>query len=108
MIGNFPASLNFNRLLFLKPNRFLCNQLQVLPDHRPAVALPSPIISRGFQISNFENKGALSQLKLEVKVRELSLLLRRIKRGISSIVRPTKDGAGPEHLKIGSYASLPS
>ena len=33
MIGNFPAVLNFNRL-FLKLNRFICNLLPVLPDHR--------------------------------------------------------------------------
>ena len=32
MIGNFPAVLNFN-WLFLKLNRFICNQLPVLPDH---------------------------------------------------------------------------
>ena len=32
MIGNFPAVLNLNRL-FLKLNRFICNQLPVLPDH---------------------------------------------------------------------------
>ena len=32
MIGNFPAVLNFNQL-FLKLNRFICNQLPVLPDH---------------------------------------------------------------------------
>ena len=33
MIGNFPAILNINRL-FLKLNRFICNQPPVLPDHR--------------------------------------------------------------------------
>ena len=33
MIGNFPAVLNFNRL-FLKLDRFICNSLPVLPDHR--------------------------------------------------------------------------
>ena len=33
MIGNFPAILKFNRL-FLKLNRFICNYLPVLPDHR--------------------------------------------------------------------------
>ena len=38
MIGNFPAVLNFNRL-FLKLNRFICNQLPVLPDHRTIVVL---------------------------------------------------------------------
>jgi hypothetical protein len=32
MIGNFPAVLNFN-WQFLKLNRFICNQLPVLPDH---------------------------------------------------------------------------
>ena len=32
IIGDFPAVLNFNRL-FLKLNRFICNQLPVLPDH---------------------------------------------------------------------------
>ena len=35
MIGNFPAVLNFNRL-FLKLNRFVCNELPVLPDHSEA------------------------------------------------------------------------
>ena len=33
MISNFPVVLNFNRL-FLKLNRFICNQLPVLPNHR--------------------------------------------------------------------------
>jgi hypothetical protein len=33
MIGNFLAVLNFNRS-FLKLNRFACNLLSVLPDHR--------------------------------------------------------------------------
>ena len=33
MIGNFHAVVNFNRL-FLKLNRFICNQLLVLPGHR--------------------------------------------------------------------------
>ena len=37
MVGNFPAVLNFNRL-FLKLNRFICNQLPVLPDHSWASA----------------------------------------------------------------------
>ena len=32
MVGNFPAVFNFNRL-FLKLNRFICDQLPVLPDH---------------------------------------------------------------------------
>ena len=32
MIGKFPAVLQFNRL-FPKFNRFICNQLPVLPDH---------------------------------------------------------------------------
>jgi hypothetical protein len=32
MIGNFPEVLNFNRL-FLKLNRFIYNQLPVLPNH---------------------------------------------------------------------------
>ena len=32
VIGNFPTILNFN-WLFLKLNRFICNQLPVLPDH---------------------------------------------------------------------------
>ena len=33
MIGNFPAVLKFNQL-FLKLNRFICNELPLLPDHR--------------------------------------------------------------------------
>ena len=32
MINNFPAVLNSNRL-FLKLNRFICNELPVLLDH---------------------------------------------------------------------------
>ena len=32
MTGKFPAVFNFNRL-FLPLNRFICNQLPVLPDH---------------------------------------------------------------------------
>ena len=37
MIGyNFPAVLKFDRL-FLKLNRFICNQLSVLPDRRIGV-----------------------------------------------------------------------
>ena len=36
MFGSFLAALNFNRL-FLKLNRFICNQLPVLPDRRPEV-----------------------------------------------------------------------
>ena len=32
-MGNFPAILNLNRL-FRKLNRFICNQLPVLPNHR--------------------------------------------------------------------------
>ena len=32
MISNFHAVLNFNQL-FLKLNRFICNQLLVLADH---------------------------------------------------------------------------
>ena len=32
MIGNIPAALNFDRL-FLKFNRFICNQRSVLPIH---------------------------------------------------------------------------
>ena len=31
MIVSFPAAVNFNRI-FLKLNRFICNQLPVLPD----------------------------------------------------------------------------
>ena len=38
MIGNFPAVVNFNRL-FLKLNRFICNKLPVLPDHRSRAQL---------------------------------------------------------------------
>ena len=37
MVGNFPAVLNIN-WLFLKLNRFICNELPVLPDHRLDVA----------------------------------------------------------------------
>jgi hypothetical protein len=33
MIGNFHAVLNFNRLLVFKLDRFICNELPVLPDH---------------------------------------------------------------------------
>jgi hypothetical protein len=33
MIGKFPAVLNFNQL-FLKLNRFICNIVPVVPDHR--------------------------------------------------------------------------
>ena len=36
MIGNFPAVFNFNRL-FLKLNKFVCNKLPVLADHREEV-----------------------------------------------------------------------
>ena len=32
MVGYFPEVLHFNRL-FLKLNRFICNQMPVLPDH---------------------------------------------------------------------------
>ena len=34
MVGNFSTVLNFNRF-YLKLNRFICNQLPVLPDHWP-------------------------------------------------------------------------
>ena len=49
MIGIFPAVFNFN-WLFLKLDRFICNQLPVLPDHwwgwGPAFTLVSLSLAR--------------------------------------------------------------
>ena len=38
MVGDFPAILNFN-WLFLKLNRFICNYLSVLSNHRQVVQI---------------------------------------------------------------------
>ena len=48
MIGNSPAVLNFHRL-FPKLNRFICNELPVLPDHRsgPSVGLLAVCVLAG-------------------------------------------------------------
>ena len=75
MTGNFPAVVNFKRL-FLKLNRFICNQLPVLPDHRSWVHIMDSLLEK-LRISKKTSKhdcltGTLWRLSLSLGNDELN------------------------------------
>ena len=68
MVGSFPAVLNNFNQLFLKLNRFICNQLPVLPDHRS-----SQLSTKDYEWSD-ESKNMWASLYVQVGGEEIGFI----------------------------------